>query len=393
MAAVFGADAMVQVFSGTTSLGTVNGAGMTSAQIADAIRIIFQNSAAWNASGLTGTTFTVTSNHVGTTPAARLLVIPGSTPDNEGNLTPGTLDVAQVVVNDGETTTVTGTPTTLTITVGTTNTPLVLSSGSNASDTATAIVAAINSSVSEYNSSVNGNVVRATSIRRTDETDITIAVTTAGTSGTVAIARNLIIQGASPTFDLTGASWEYGIFNQEVRVDDDTVTMDADNDIMVRRGLVLDTDVVEGLTPLITTAIAPRTGGSTVTTGTRPSQFVIIGNILVTVTLGVTTANNGTRIQGLLQFTTDGGTTWSNLGTTLNYRVRGVLPAGHNGQVVSTTLPVAETVRATASTTYDFRVVMQFLDDTGTALTSIPTNIGYSGFAWNALYIEELLAA
>ena len=108
MAAVFGADAMVQVFSGTTSLGTVNGAGMTTAQIADAIRLIFQNSAAWNASGVTGSTFTVTSNHVGTTPAARLLVISGSTPDNEGNLTPGTLDVAQVVVNDGETTTVTG---------------------------------------------------------------------------------------------------------------------------------------------------------------------------------------------------------------------------------------------------------------------------------------------
>ena len=58
MAAVFGADAMVQVFSGTTSLGTVNGAGMTSAQIADAIRIIFQNSAAWNASGLTAVSYT-----------------------------------------------------------------------------------------------------------------------------------------------------------------------------------------------------------------------------------------------------------------------------------------------------------------------------------------------
>ena len=108
--------------------------------------------------------------------------------------------------------------------------------------------------------------------------------------------------------------------------------------------------------------------------------------------LGVTTAGNGTRVRGSLQSTTDGGTTWVSFGTTLTYRLRGTLPTAFNGAVVSMTLPVAETIRATPSTTYDFRVLLQFLDDTGAVLTTIPTNVGYTGFAWNALYIEELLA-
>ena len=232
IAMVSGQDATVMVLSGTTILGTVNGGGMTTAQIADAIRVIYNDSAAWNASGLTDSTFTITSNHIGTTPTPSLMVDPGSTSDSEFNLTNGTLAVSQIVVEDGETITIAGAATVLTITTGADTDVITLASSSNAEDTSEAIVQAINTSVPDYNASRNANIVRTTSLERTDEDDITITITTAGTGGTVAIARVLVQQGASPGFDLTGASWRYGIFNQENRVGAG-LTMTDDNTIMV----------------------------------------------------------------------------------------------------------------------------------------------------------------
>ena len=99
------------------------------------------------------------------------------------------------------------------------------------------------------------------------------------------------------------------------------------------------------------------------------------------------------RIQAHLESSTDGGNTWGRIATTTGLRVRGLLPEAYDGQLVDFTIPISETVMAEPNTTYDFRVVLRFVTDDNTFFATTPTTIGYTGFVWNLLFIEEIAPA
>ena len=384
-----GTNASVEVFSGTMSLGTVAVGTSNNTQIANAVRALFNASSDWTVGPVSATdSFTLTSTFNGPTPVPSITTTPGATSDSNMVLTPGTLDVELTTTEDGRQVQTIGDLTQITITVGTSTDVVDLPSGANTATVRDTLINSINTVVGQYAAELSGTNVRATGMMAGALDNITMAVTRVGTNGTIAIVRTEVVDGMDGGEDLTNADWQYFVINQEVRVDDDTVTMDTNNDIMVRRGLINDVTTLIAETNIAQSGtlagLTTPASATTTTTGTRASQFVVQGSIsgYILNTSGGTTSS----IDVVAEYSTDGGTTWTVGGDSFGLQVTNVATPSQ----FWATHQLSFTITATPSTTYMWRGRLR---QSPTSANNVPSLTNHAGnIAMRLLILEELTA-
>ena len=392
-----GSDGTVEPLVGNRSLGVINIAGMSLNDIAIAVGQAYANDGAYLGQ-TTGPELEITAQFTGTMNPATVNVNAGTNSDG----TAANFVIARTVIDDGQGTTVTtGSAASYIILLDTTQVATgTFASNVSSSAVVTTLVNAL-TAVESFSGSANGDTLRATSSTPTRMPDITITVTPGtdadGTPGTLAIGKTVVQEGEIPRVDYSTTVWSYYVINQEVRVDDDTVMMGADNAIAVNRGLILDTQTWDD----VSNVAGPNTGNvantdivyftESFTTGPRNSIGVANGSCITTVNF----SNSGTggdtiRYGYTLQSSVDNGQTWVSVYVTPLQNV--VTPTGFTFTSISP-LIFSTTSLLTPNTTYWFRLVRGFQIN-GVASNRTPEiNAAVStNFLGNLLAIEELLA-
>ena len=248
---------------------------------------------------------------------------------------------------------------------------------------------------SEWSGLVEGNTLTATSSFFGTTPELTITTTqglmTNNQPATFAINRAVRTAGNAETIDFTDTEWTYYVINQEVRVDDDTVMMDDDNDIMVRRGILENVqswdDASEQPGPNGEPANADITYlTEPFTSGARSTQAVISMNLLTVGTVQTT----GTRVNLCYDFqsSTDNGATWVSQVQSFTFG----LTAQRLGFTGVIPLSFSNMFTLTPSTTYHFRFVRGYQLSDGTA-TTVPAGANIENYLVNVLILEELVAS
>ena len=358
-----GVDASIRIFNGTTVLGTFNVGGQTTEQIATTIGNTINSNAQWNAIS-SGSSATATALFTGETPTVTVTVTNGRIGSENDSLV-----IDRVVLDSGTRVDTTGTLSTYSITLG--GVPSGsgdIPSGSTAEQAAMTITTAVNNAITEYGASRNGAVIRATSTFFGSDPDLVLSVTQ-GTSGTLAISRAIIQAGQASATNLTGATWEYYIINREVRVDDDTTTMNPTTGIIsVNRGLVLDNSTISGA------GNGTVLSSDTHTTGASPATLVFFGGASL---LGQFISNAGGTTSAALvriEYSTDSQATWQTLFDSNSYGFATSI-AGIVNDAATPTLTLAGMMNAIPSTTYHFRAMVRV---SGTNTTNITNNVGFT---------------
>ena len=395
-----GQDGSVVVRSGTVTLGTINTGGLSTTQIANAIRALYLADANWNVGIVTNSSFSLTSTFVGPDPAPSFTTNVGLRADLFGNETPGTLDVTLTTINDGQNILTIGNLTELTISIGSLTSTVTLPSGANIPQIANALANAIVLNVPDYGANINGATVRAISLITGDRDDITVTVTEVGSNGTVGVVRSLITAGSFGTLDLTNADWTYFVINQEIRVDDDTVDMvtmgGVDNVLQVRRGLINDVQTWDDASSFV--GPNPNNAANTefayftesFTSGSRTSQAIFQFSAVSGMNFDFQSVN-GVSVFYSLGLSTDGGTTFTTVGLTSAFGFQITSPSTTRTQF-RTVLPVSGSMmfNLTPSTEYWLRIGRIFRDDTTNSFILPPAAADANAFVVNSLLIEEL---
>ena len=149
------------------------------------------------------------------------------------------------ITTQGTDDTVTGELTSYSIQVGGTQiTNGTFVSNASAQTVTTTLVGAL-ANVLNYDGVNNGmTTTRAVSTFLGSTPDIDIIIS-GGTDSTLNLVKSIIDAGIADATDLSGAIWEYYTINQEVRVDDDSVAMMANNTITIPQGLVVDSEQID----------------------------------------------------------------------------------------------------------------------------------------------------
>ena len=388
-----GSDTVIEPFVGTDSLGPLNLRGFSLAQALTAVASAFTTDGRFTGTVDTDTNMVnLVSTFTGPSPTATITINDrGSLPDGSAT----GFAIIRNVVNDGTVATVTaGQLTIVTVRSNGLINNITLTGNSDAESAAAQVEQGLVDLGSQYRFARTGATIRATSDFTGPTPDITVEITTQGQStdamqSTLAVQRDVIDIGRAGTPDLTAASWDYYIINQEVRVDDDTVMMMPDNALAVRRGIIEDADTLQGFSGF-NEVLAPAQFGHQVVTGNLATQFVISGILYAAFTQQTGTTANEISVSGALEVSTDGGTNWVSIGNTLSFQVVGpAVASAHNNSSIIAPIPISLTTMATPNTTYDVRIRLRFTRG-GVDLPSTPTNIDYTDFAWSVLFLEEL---
>ena len=221
-------------------------------------------------------------------------------------------------------------------------------SAASAGQMATTLLSALSTVADYVGESVSVGTFSATSTFKGSAPDLDISIT-GGTGSTAALMKNIVSIGLPDATDLSGAVWQYFVINQEVRVDDDTVDMGADNTIAVRRGLILDSTSIQGGS--YTTAVGtPIVIPTTHTVGNKPATLVVTGGA----TLGAQASAGGSTVGFTVEYSVDGGTTWL-AGQSSDLLQIGA-GAGLNGQLLLPTLGGNFAADVAAGVTVSFRI-------------------------------------
>ena len=244
-----------------------------------------------------------------------------------------------------------------------------------AAQAAMALRNALAVAVPSYSYTVSGTEITATSTFNGTTPDVSISVSagsdTDGVARSLAITRTLVQAGSDGTPDLTNATWRYFVTSQEPRVDTDLLTVGANNNVTVRRGLVLDTTIIEA-----SHASSWAQSATTHTTGSRTATLVIIGAANA-ISRTTTTADAYVSIE--MEYSTDGGTTWTDLTDSVEFPLTYADP--FDNDVVTPALNITATLDAAANTTFTFRGRRKH------------SNSGASSIGWSMLVLEELRAS
>ena len=392
-----GVDGTVSLRIDNAEFSNINVAGMTLAQINSLVRAGFSERSEYTAV-LDGGVIEVTNVATGTTNAPSIGITPGVNSDGS----PATLAVETTIVSTGESVTiVNGTPSSYTVTVGSDSTAANLVSSASNVTVAEAIAMAINANFSNYVASTNGNIITATSTFEGESPDIVVDLAAGEnadeSAGTIASVASVARPGSAAGLDLTDTVWEYYIINQEVRVDDDTTMMFANNAIGVRRGLILSVEADDG--------VSGPTGGfnddnlalitDSFTTSEFRNNIITTGNINFKVTEFSSTGVD-VHVVIRLQGSTDGGTTWNHLGSSTTSRV-GTPSNPDNGLRYSLGKPFSD-VSANAAGSEDLQLRFErvwFTTPTGAStpqtIVTEPTQANASNFSYSVLIMEEQL--
>ena len=389
-----GTDAMISKRLGTTVVQTYNVSGMSIADIAILMGQEFSTDGRFQAQ-VTGTELLLTATFTGTADAPFLDVTPGVLPTGVA----ATLAAARDVQNTGERVTMTGETTQLTIEVDGTSRTVDLISGSSAVQAAQEAIGIINR-FPEYTALLStGSVARATSVLAGVTDDLNITVSRAGTGGTIAVDKSIIQEGANPTIDFTDAVWRYFIINRGTQSDGDTTDVDDSGTVSVRRGLIQDTEVWVGVTPMTGTSAEMsidvfETG---YTASARSSLMLFNFNCVGHYNLYNTTDGSTVSLNYIIQYSTDSGSTWSSVGMLGSVGITVGAPASvitaSSGN--SITLPGASTFIPEVSTTYQFRMLRFFqmtASDGTVTFIDPPTQANPRNYGFNVTLIEELVS-
>ena len=312
---------------------------------------------------VTGDTIRLTSTFTGGAPLANMNVVAGS----------GDFVSTRTIVDDGVDTIVSALATRITVTVGTDTVvdnesiPASVTGAQLALEIEDLLAAATNL---RYSIVRNGSVLTATATFFGANPDIDITVSQAG-NGDVMVAKAIQTIGNTGVVNLSGATWDYFPINQEVRVDDDTTMLMADNEIAVRRGLVKDALTIEAdATTATQTSIVSTTQLNTGATNSTATGIVHVAFYLQT------TTGTGSTYTAALQVREVGTTAWTTMNT--DGIVNG--PVSIAGEIfVNIPIPFAHNLDA--NTVYEFRVLM-----------TDPATPQRGNAQWNGLLVEELRA-
>ena len=348
-----GIDAIATIQISDEDARTVNVGGMTPAEVASAIIPIVTQTSRYT-SVATSNVNRTESVFLGPTPTLTVTVNPGILPDGT-DMTAGTLAVDTNQISNGIGTIVSGGRLgTFSIQVGTA--AAVTGTFTDAADANTMsqeLVTAILGNVSNYGAIRADNVLTATSTFEDSTPDITITIDAGlnadDTAATATIVKAVVAAGEAPGMDFTNTQWTYYVINQEIRVDDDTVDMGADNTIAVRRGLILDSTSIQGGS--YTTAVGtPIVIPTTHTVGNKPATLVVTGGA----TLGAQASAAGSTVGFTVEYSVDGGTTWL-AGQSSDLLQIGA-GAGLDGQLLLPTLGGNFAADVAAGVTVSFRI-------------------------------------
>ena len=394
---VAGEDATVTLSIEGTSFAATDAAGDSSDDVASAVATLFNNRSEYTASA-SGSVVTVTNVDTGQDDTPSVSVDAGEDADG----TAGTLAVATVVVEDGETdTTTTGTLASYTVTVGTTDISSAdFEDAVSSNDAAEALASAINNNTTQYDATVTNNVITVESTFENSSPDISITVDAGedadGTDGTLAISSTVLSAGSVAGLSFADTDWEYFLINQGVRVDDDTVEMDSDNNIMIRRGIIEDVTAIEYLSPPTDhdVAVPVDTADETLTTSTRSISWIITGTVHDFISYGSNTgADDRRRLGYFFEVSTD-NTNWTAVGNSLNLVVDGSsVPSGLRGNTYPVATPLSEVITTLSSnTTYYTRVTRVIADDDNNTITGTAADAyAPSNYGSQILILEELV--
>ena len=323
---------------------------------------------------------------VGITPTITISVAAGSTASSDaiGNITVVNSDLAIVrtEVNSGSDRVVqSGQFSTFTVTQGTDEivSAMALTGASSATSVAQQVRDAIAAVLNvQYNPSVSGPILSAISIFDGDSPDLNISVTPGldtddnATDLTVGKAINQI--GDVGTIDLTDAVWTYAITGPTV--DGDIIDMDGNGVITARRGVVLNSETVGGVTAdYVATEVEIDT---IVTVGDRPAALEVAGAAIVPC---ISTTTAGSYISVTLQISTnpnDATPTFTDVYTTPQFSI--VTDASIAGQLLTPSIPIAATIDVDANSSFLLKAVRN------------DVNPGSGGIYLAALVLEELRA-
>ena len=368
-----GQSSEIDIRLGGTVVATRTFNNSTIATIRDDLISQIDTDGTYDASSLTGNSFRATALALGAAvPALNFVVRPGT---NSSGV-PATLAVSVITRSEGQIVNITaGRLTEVIVTQGVSEIVDVdITANATPTQAASQVATAINAAgESRYTASTVDNVLTITSNFFGSIPDMNLTVnrglTTGGTEANMDVTPTLVSAGAQGVLDLTDAVWQYFVINQEPRIDDDLLQINsADNTISVRRGLVLDTTIIEASA---TTGWAQAS--TTHTTGSRTATLVIIGAANA---ISRTTTTTGAYVAIEMEYSTDGGSTWADLSESVNFPLTYADP--FDNDVVTPALNITATIDVAASTTFTFRGRRKH------------SNSGASSIGWSMLVLEEL---
>lgn len=395
-----GSDGVVTLFSEGTEIDSVNVAGLGSDAVATAVATAFDDNTNFTAVA-SSSSVVVTNVATGQDNTPSIVVSAGSdvTDEVSGDTTPADLAATRTVDNDGAgTTSVNGTLGSYTIDVGSTQVDSgTLDDNETNVEAATRFATSINDSTTHWTATSANNVITVTSVADGEDDDVAINITPGedadGTAATLDSTMTVLRAGSLPGIDLSSTTWSYYVINQEVRVDDDTVEMDSDNNLMVRRGLINDVQSWDDASNIAgpnlndTANIEVAYFTEPFMSSARTSQAIVTINVLTT---GTVTHSVTSRVQlsYQLEFSTDSGSTWTPAVSSFLFTL-GNTTTGTDYQTVIP-LNFSNMFDLTANTEYYLRLVRRI--HVGGSLVTNPRNNVSNNFLANMLAIEELTA-
>ena len=388
-----GVATIISVNIGGTSIEAVSTTGKTLEEIATEIAAAFNAENLWSSSS-DGVVVTLNALFNGATPTASLSQTLGSYVDENENVVDSDFSTSSEVLDDGSMTVITGSPSAWAIAVGDNfSASGSFDSGVTPAQAATEISERIAALVSVYNASTTGDSVVAISTFNAEEPDITVTVTNPN-SGNLAVTKTIVQVGNPASFDLAAAIWDYYVINQEIRTDDDTISMMDNNSLQVRRGIIEDTqawdDVSGNSDPNGVTGSSNEVAYFTesFSSSSRSTMAVFQLNMLGAATI-FEKATDPVSMSFLLQHSTDNGNTWTNSFTTFSFGVS----TSNSSLVYRTAAPISasNTLDLLPSQTYWFRVLRIFTS--AGAIIAPPADGNYTNFLVNSLLLEELVAS
>ena len=392
-----GSDAMATITIGTETLATLNVSGLTLDAIADAVGNEFATDGRYTATTPSNEVRLI-SNFTGGSPLANVTVSPGEDVSGAG----ASLAVVRDIVDDGVDQNITsGQLSTFSVTIGDDELrqDITIPGSSTGSEVSNILLQSIREVSNQYSLLRSDNNLRATNTTLGPTPDMTISIVAGlnadNSAANIAVSKTVVDAGTVGTLNLTNNDWNYFVINQEIRVDGDTTTMDDDNNILVRRGLINDTQTWDD----ISNVAGPNTGNvanteiayftESITTGARPGLAVFQGTALQTVSFNNLGSQADTGMLFRLEASIDGGQTWAVAGTSFRQLVHS--PTGTFFISIS---PVnfAFTFSTLVNTTYWFRLRREFqLTASDTPTTAVGAVSG--NFLTQMLLIEELVAS
>ena len=397
MDVTMGEDGSIEAFIGTTSIGTIDPVGKVPINIATELAALYEAATSYSgASDGNAVTATSSTQGAGAELAATVTVTPGVNPDG----TAATLAVDRILLSDGSGSgTISGVLGSYTIMLSN-GAPSVggnIPSGSDASATISTIVNALTAVDSFTGAAFDTDTLRATGVINNSSPDITITVTPGedfdGTAGTLSVMKEVEQAGQAPTMDFTNTVWTYYVYNQEIRVDDDTVMMEADNSLQVRRGLILNTETYDQDGGTDDIAILT----DSYTTSTLASTILFTGNaVFKTTQFDSNTNYGGDRIATQFNVETSlDGSTWNFVGASFALSVG--RPSNPESGRYAEAIPFAVIGSNSAgSETVHIRVTRRWTrTTTGGTVTNIapPAEAAQGEFLVQTLLLEELVVS